>query len=123
MHREILNPPDHLLVDHINRNGLDNRKANLRPATRSQNSMNKPFIKTTPSSSKYRGVSWSKSQKKWNVQIGLNGKHKFIGYFHDEIQAAKAYDRAAKLYHKEFAVLNFESPQLRSGQSKRRGPK
>jgi len=107
MHRQILNPPDHLLVDHINRNGLDNRKANLRPATRSQNSMNKPFIKTKPSSSKYRGVSWSKSQKKWNVQIGLNGQHKFIGYFHDQIKAAKAYDKAARKYHKEFAVLNF----------------
>ncbi len=108
MHRQIINPPDHLFVDHINRNGLDNRKANLRPATRSQNSLNKSSIKTKPSSSKYRGVSWSKSQKKWHAQIGLNGKYKFIGYFDDEIQAAKAYDEAAKHYHKEFAVLNFK---------------
>jgi hypothetical protein len=98
-----------MVADHINGKGYDNRKANLRLATRSQNCMNKPFIKTKPSSSKYRGVSWSKSQKKWHVQIGLKGKCIFIGYFEDEISAAKAYDTAAKKYHKEFAVLNFDS--------------
>jgi len=98
---------DGLVVDHINHNGLDNRKANLRPATRSQNSLNKSSIKTKPSSSKYNGVSWYRRRKIWHVQIGLNGKYKFIGYFHDEIQAAKAYDTAAKKYHGDFAVLNF----------------
>jgi len=108
MHRQILNPPWPMVADHINGKGYDNRKANLRLATRSQNSMNKPFIKTKPSSSKYRGVSWSKSQKKWHVQIGLKGKHIFVGYFDNEIDAAKAYDNAARKYHKDFAVLNFK---------------
>ena len=98
-----------MVADHINGKGYDNRKANLRLATRSQNCMNKPFIKTKPFSSKYRGVCWSKSVKKWNVQIGLHGKRIFIGYFNNEISAAKAYDEAAKLYHKDFAVLNFNS--------------
>lgn len=107
MHRQIINPPDHLLVDHINRYGFDNRKANLRPATRAQNTLNRPFIKTKTSSSKYRGVSWSKSQKKWHAHLGLNGKCKFIGYFQNEIDAAKAYDNAARKYHKDFAVTNF----------------
>ncbi len=109
MHRQIINPPYPLVVDHINHNGLDNRKANLRPATRTQNNMNRLCIKRKGSPSKYKGVIWHKHTKKWNVQICYNGKRKTIGYFNDEIEAAKSYDKAAKKYHKEFAVLNFDS--------------
>jgi len=108
MHREIINPPHPLVVDHINRNGLDNRKANLRPATKSQNTINKPCIKQKGAHSKYLGVTWQKSINKWQAQIRAKGKPRVIGYFNDEIEAAKAYDRAAKKYHKEFAVLNFK---------------
>ena len=109
MHREILNPPHPLVVDHINRNSLDNRKANLRPATHAQNSINRKYIKRKDSLSKYNGVSWHKPRKKWQVQICFNGIHKTIGYFEDETEAAKEYDEAAKKYHKEFAVTNFDS--------------
>ncbi len=109
MHREIINPPYPLVVDHINHNGLDNRKANLRPATKSQNCINKPYIKQKDAHSKYHGVTWQKSINKWQTQIRADGIHKIIGYFNDEIKAAKAYDKAAKKYHKEFAVLNFDS--------------
>ena len=108
MHREILDPPDHLYVDHINHNGLDNRKANLRTATHRQNSYNRIHFRKNPSS-KYKGVSWKKRTKKWIVQICYNGERKTIGYFNDEIKAAKAYDDAVRKYHGEFAVLNFES--------------
>jgi hypothetical protein len=107
MHREILRPPDHLIVDHINHNGLDNRKANIRPATRSQNNFNRLIIKRKGASSKYKGVAWKKSKEKWRAQIHVNGQCKFIGYFEDEKQAAKAYDEAAKKYHGEFVSLNF----------------
>jgi hypothetical protein len=107
MHREIINPPDHLVVDHINYNGIDNRKANLRQATRSQNNMNKPIFKTKAHLSRYKGVTWNKRSKKWQVLISYNRRRKFLGCFEDEIAAAKAYDEAAKKHHKEFAVLNF----------------
>ena len=107
MHREIINPPHPLVVDHINHNGLDNRKANLRPATHAQNRLNRPYIKPKASLSKYNGVSWRKNRKKWQVQIRFNGKNKTIGYFHNETKAAKAYDEAARLHHGDFAVTNF----------------
>ncbi|NQT03512.1 MAG: HNH endonuclease [Planctomycetes bacterium] len=109
MHREILNPPHPLVVDHINHNGLDNRQANLRPATKSQNTINKPYKKKKGAHSKYHGVTWQKSIKKWQAQIRAKGLHRVIGYFDDEIAAAKAYDQAARKYHREFAVLNFKA--------------
>ena len=106
MHREIIDPPDHLLVDHINHKGYDNRKANLRTVTYRQNSYNRVLFRKNPSS-KYKGVNFNKRKKQWIARIRYNRKHIFIGYFDDEIEAAKAYDKAAKKYHKEFAVLNF----------------
>jgi len=105
MHRSILNVPDSLVVDHINGNGLDNRKANLRPATRSQNACNIPKYK--PSRSKYKGLTWHKARRKWNARIRKNGKTYSLGYFDSQIPAAKAYDTAAKKLHKNFAKLNF----------------
>ena len=107
MHREVIHPPDHLVVDHINHNGLDNRKANLRHATRAQNNRNRLIIVRKNSSSKYKGVNWNKSKKKWRARIHVDGECIFLGYFKDEIEAAKAYDKAAKKYYKEFASLNF----------------
>ena len=106
MHREIIDPGKGMLIDHINRNGMDNRRANIRPATYSQNSYNRNKH-SRPSTSKYKGVSRRKQKKKWNARITVEGKQKWLGSFEDEIEAAKAYDRAAKKYHGEFASLNF----------------
>lgn len=105
MHRFIMNPPDDMEVDHIFHNRLDNRKSQLRVCTPKENRTNiKPVVN---SSSKYKGVGWSNIANKWRVSLGVNYKTMHIGYFDDEIEAARAYDEAAKKHHKDFARLNF----------------
>jgi len=106
MHREVANTPDGLVCDHINGRTLDNRKANLRSATCSQNIWNSR--KTSRAGySKYKGITFYKRQQNWGAQICVNHRRIFLGKFKDEIQAAKEYDKAARKYFGEFAKLNF----------------
>jgi hypothetical protein len=105
MHREIMNANDERVVDHKNCNSLDNRKNNLRLATRAENIRNRRKQKNT--SSQFIGVSFSKSQGRWASEIKCNGKKIWLGRFDNEIDAARAYDEAAKKYFGEFARLNF----------------
>jgi hypothetical protein len=109
MHREILclSHGDGRLVDHKNRNGLDNRKDNLRITTLFINSYNrKNNINNT---SGYRGVYCMKKgkYKYWGSGIGTAGINIYLGCFPDPISAALAYDRAAILYWGKDAILNF----------------
>ncbi len=105
MHRQIMNPPHGLLVDHKNHDGLDNRRANLRLATYSQNNCNTTKRKNT--SSQFVGVNFDKRRRTWLAYITHNGKRTYLGRFNSEVEAAKAYDNAALEYHKDFARLNF----------------
>lgn len=91
-------------LDHIDRNRLNNKFQNLRTATAYQNSTNK--TSKVNSSSKYLGVSWHRDRQKWAASIRSNGSN-YLGIFSSEIEAAKAYDAAAKRLHGEFASLNF----------------
>ncbi len=107
MHRQLMPVPKGLYVDHINRDGLDNRKANLRAATHSQNCRNRRKMRGNYSS-RYKGVHWSEELKKWRANIRIDRKAIHLGYFTDEIEAGRAYDAAAKLRHGKYASLNFE---------------
>jgi hypothetical protein len=79
LHREIMNEPKGFFVDHKNNDSLDNRRGNLRVATRSQNCQNVPKRKNV--SSQFIGVSFSKEEKKWRAYITFKGKRIYLGYF------------------------------------------
>lgn len=105
MHRHILEINDSKIhVDHINENKLDNRRSNIRIASLAENSRNRK--KTKGRSSKYKGVTWFKRDSRWAAQINHNGKGIRLGYFENEIDAALAYNVAAKNLFGEFAKLN-----------------
>lgn len=93
------------VVDHINRNKLDNRKNNLRICTQFQNTHNHGINKNNTSG--FKGVSWSKNINRWHASIWLKRKNIHIGYFKNKKTAAKAYDEFSKRLHKEFGRLNF----------------
>lgn len=88
-------------VDHIDGNGLNNRRSNLRLATKSQNMMNQGARKDNTSG--YKGVRWDKERKKWLAQIRINGVNKHLGRFSSKEEAYHAYCEAAKHYHGDFA--------------------
>lgn len=104
MHRLIIGAKKGQDVDHKNGNGLDNRKENLRIATRAQNQANKSGNKN--STSKYRGISWNSRVKKWVAQIVCRGKHYHLGYFKKELEAVDVWNKKAKKIYGEFARLN-----------------
>ena len=112
MHRQLMDPPPHLLVDHRNGVSLDNRRSNLRLATQSQNMQNR--AKKLNVSSKFIGVCFDKKRGKWKAQIKTGGENIFLGRFDNEEEAARVYNIAAKKYHGEFAKLNFSEEIERS---------
>ena len=90
MHIEIIGKKEGFVTDHINGNGLDNRRENLRHVTRRQNQQNR-HNETT---SKYPGVSWAKRDRMWTSNIFINGRLKHLGYFNNEADAYNAYCKA-----------------------------
>lgn len=108
LHRFLM--PGVPMIDHRNGNGLDNRRVNLRPATKGQNSANTRM--RPKNTSGYRGVTYHKQTGKWVAQIGGAETHRYLGLHSDIVAAAKAYDEAAREMYGEFAVLNFPATSL-----------
>ncbi|UCD53098.1 MAG: HNH endonuclease [Phycisphaerales bacterium] len=105
MHREIMAPLDGYVVDHIDGDGLNNRRSNLRICTVSQNHQNQ--AKAPGCSSRYKGVHRDKRTGKYTAQIRPRRKQIHLGAFDSEIEAARAYDRKAIEVFGEYAWLNF----------------
>lgn len=96
-------------IDHINGDKSDNKIANLREATKSQNQYNQG--KHADNTSGHKGVCWDKAHGKWKAQISINGKNKYIGIFTDINDAAAAYAAAAERLHGDFLNLGTKSKQ------------
>lgn len=105
MHREIMNVPQGMTVDHIDGDPLNNTKENLRICTKQENiRYRKPNKKL--GTSRYKGVSWNKKHKKWRSHIHVNNEQIYLGAFVSEKEAALSYNMAAIKHHKRFALLN-----------------
>ena len=108
LHRRIMNAQPGESVDHINHNGLDCRRENLRLCAHSENLCNQVKQKRE-TSSRFKGACWNKRNGKWMSVIKRNGKQVYLGYFATDEEAARAYDEAAKRLFGEFALLNFNN--------------
>lgn len=103
MHAQIMQTPKGMQTDHINKNTLDNRRCNLRICTKNENMRNRGKNKNNTSG--YKGV--AKCGNNWVAYIIVDRKKIHIGVFKSILDAAKAYDAAAKTYHKEYSNTNF----------------
>jgi hypothetical protein len=104
LHRLIMNPPKGMVIDHVDGNGLNNRRKNLRICTRAQNLSNQR--KQHGCSSKYKGVTYHPKTGGWYSQIKFKKQHIYLGYFKKEEDAAIAYNTSAIKYFGKFAKLN-----------------
>jgi hypothetical protein len=105
LHRFLLGEDAGPRTDHRNRNGLDCRRQNLRPATEQQNQANRGPQRNNTSG--FKGVGWHRPTRSWRAAIKVLGHDMTLGYFRDVESAAKAYDAAARKHFGEFAWTNF----------------
>lgn len=105
LHRFLMNPGDDEVIDHINGNALDNRKANLRITFQSKNNRNAKKRRNALSSS-YKGVHFCSALKKWKAQIQYKKSKLTLGAYGTEIEAAIAYNDYARVLFEDFAILN-----------------
>ena len=110
MHRFILGKCGDLQIDHIDGNGLNNTKKNIRFVTRAQNQANS--MKHVKGTSIYKGVFFDKKRNKWRAAIAKESKFKFIGYYKSEAEAALAYNKKATEVFGEYAKLNVIEPEV-----------
>jgi hypothetical protein len=107
LHRLLMSPSKDEIVDHIDGNGLDCRRHNMRVGTQQQNTFNRN--KRAGSKTPYFGVYQLRNQKSWNARIRQGGQSHYLGYFSTPEEAARAYDKKAYELRGEFARLNFPS--------------
>lgn len=105
MHRVVLNAPASAVVDHVNGDGLDNRRDNLRIVTVAQNNYNQRPRKH-PKTSQYKGVSYFKEVNRWQAHIKKGNERPYLGLYESEIDAARAYNAAARHYFGPYAYVN-----------------
>ncbi|MCH4007806.1 MAG: HNH endonuclease [Eubacterium sp.] len=105
MHREVMHAPDGSVIDHINGNGLDNRKKNLRYASTQQNAFNKRKT-NIPCTSSYKGVFMRTGNNKWTARIRYNGRRVELGKYTDEKVAASVYNFASRIFFGEYRREN-----------------
>lgn len=103
MHRMLLKPDKGMVVDHINHNGLDNRRKNLRQVTNSQNQQNKRGAYKNNNTTKIRGVSYNKSCRKYEAYVYLNGKKVFTKLF-NTLEEATETAKQARLKYQKYAT-------------------
>ena len=103
LHRMLMTPKEGLEIDHVDGNGLNNRRNNLRVCTHAENSRN---IHSVIGASKDKVVYWRKERSRWVARIKVNYEVKWLGSFADEIDAAMAYNNAAVEHFGQFAQLN-----------------
>ena len=101
--RHIMNPPAGMVVDHINRDKLDNRRENLRIVSHRQNLSNRVL---KPGTSAYKGVQFDKTRNKWRMSIRTASGKRIFARYDTEIEAALAYNRLALIEYGEVALLN-----------------
>ncbi len=112
MARAILDAKPGEIVDHVNRNTLDNRRANLRVVTSNQSNRNRRLLSVNNTSG-YRGVYWHRHTQKWYAKTKVNSRDIYLGSYDSPEQAATAYDNAVRQYHEGFSPLNlYRHPPL-----------
>jgi hypothetical protein len=104
MHREIVEAPQGMSVDHIDGNTLNNERHNLRICTHAQNMKN--IRRKQPHTSRFKGVYFESATGRWRAQIGSDNKSRVLGRFATEVAAARAYDAAAGQLHGDYACTN-----------------
>ncbi len=105
MHRLIIGAKPGQQVDHIDGDGLNNQRSNLRVATCTENQRNSRL--RMDNTSGFKGVSWKKQNNRWQASIRVSRKKTHLGYFRSPVEAALAYDHAALTHFGKFARLNF----------------